>query len=322
MVSGAGTSTPTVRSYRPEDMESVVSVLNTSLSWPAADDGLALFEWKHLRSPAGPSMILVAEDAGAIVSVRAFMPRTLVCRSGTALRIAHAVDTVTTQAHRRRGLYTMLTAAALDELATQRVAFIFGVPNGRSHAAARSRGAWELGAVPMRLRPSLRGVLGIPSRHAAGRVMPAQAALADLGALKGLMRAVQRPALPTLGRSAEWLRWRYTPPDGRYRAILAGDSPRDGLLLFRIARRGRRRRAIVCEALAPDGDQEALRRMERLLAASGLADEIAIAVPARVSTRRAIRVRGASVVAQPAASRTRPSPIRDWGLTLGDLDGL
>ena len=82
--------------------------------------------------------------------------------------------------------------------------------------------------------------------------VPAAEAFAEAGEIEALLETVPRSGLGT-NRSAAYLAWRYGFEPLGYRA-LAVDGPGDGLVIFRLRRRGPAVEAAVCEELVPDGD--------------------------------------------------------------------
>ena len=83
---------------------------------------------------------------------------------------------------------------------------------------------------------------------------PAAAVLGTLD-LAGLIGTVvhARPGLATRV-DPDWLTWRYRFPQLNYRAVpLDGSDPSNGLIIFRLRRRGPAIECTVCETLAPKG---------------------------------------------------------------------
>ncbi|HVR32618.1 MAG TPA: GNAT family N-acetyltransferase, partial [Acidimicrobiia bacterium] len=135
------TSTMEVRPYRADDLPEVLDLLRVSLGetdllrrTPAA------FHWKHLANPFGPSILLVAEDSGGLVALRAFMRWELTSPDGSRLRCVRAVDTATHPRARRQGVFRRLTLEAVDAARDDGTDLIFNTPNPRSGAGYISMG--------------------------------------------------------------------------------------------------------------------------------------------------------------------------------------
>ena len=62
------------RAYRDADEIEILKLLSLCLGpGPAGRRSSRFFRWKHLENPFGPSLLLLAESAGRIVGLRAFM---------------------------------------------------------------------------------------------------------------------------------------------------------------------------------------------------------------------------------------------------------
>jgi hypothetical protein len=66
-----------VRPFVPEDAPAVVDLLTSVFAtWPRqlrGADPAAAFRWKHLESPFGPSVMVVAEADGAVIGFEALL---------------------------------------------------------------------------------------------------------------------------------------------------------------------------------------------------------------------------------------------------------
>src|SRR6478736_1311829 len=120
-----------LRPYEDRDEPAVLSLLQASLGGgPAGSRPGEFFRWKHLRSPFGPSYMLVAEADGRLVGLRAFMRWRFVAGDVT-LHAMRAVDTATHPEFQGRGIFSALTRRALDDLRGQ-ADLIFNTPNEKS----------------------------------------------------------------------------------------------------------------------------------------------------------------------------------------------
>jgi hypothetical protein len=148
----------------------------------------------------------------------------------------------------------------------------------------------------------------------------AAAALADHDAVARLLAARPLPTRLTTARTPAYLAWRYGLADLHYRALLAGDRVEDGLLLFRVRRRGTALEATVCETVGLDGRTgEVAGLVAHLLRATG-ADYA-------IGTRHTLPVPAAAplpgqgpVLTWREVRPTRPAARTDFDLTLGDIE--
>jgi hypothetical protein len=120
-------------------------------------------------------------------------------------------------------------------------------------------------------------------------------------------------------RSAAYLTWRYGFEQLGYRA-LAVDGPGDGLVVFRLRRRGPAVEAAVCEELVPGGDASVTRRLlGQVLTATGA--DYAVRLGDHLPRARCVPLlgRGPILVCRDLGVMAIPEPGR-WHLGLGDVE--
>lgn len=263
-----------VRAMADADLDAVVDLLYESLGpAPGEVDRRSLFEWKHLGNPFGRSLALVAEMEGRIVGLRAFMRWRFSGPGGEQVPAVRAVDTATSPAVQRRGIFSRLTREALEACEEEGVAFVFNTPNAMSLPGYLKMGWTEVTRWPVRMRVRRPGrVLGAALRRdlRAGQAVPpppgsplrpAGEALA-LPEVERLVAGAVRPqGRLTTPRIPLFMKWRYGAGPLPYHALTAGDPP-DAVAIVRLRSRGRLREAVVCEALSVPG---AARRLDGLL---------------------------------------------------------
>jgi predicted N-acetyltransferase YhbS len=331
-----------VRPFEERDVPHVVRLLDAALGpAPGGADRRALVEWKHLRNPFGPSIALVAVLDGEIVGFRAFMRWTLLGPGGEEVAAARAVDTATSPAVRRRGIFSRLTREGLGVLADEGVRVVFNTPNARSRPGYLAMGwrvvtrwpVWIRARRPLALagaaarRDLASGPAVAPPRGAP--LTPVREVPAERAA--GLAARMRPPgaSLRTL-RSPEYLRWRYADAPVPYHALVAEEGPRTALAIVRLRARGRLREAVVCEALCERGAEDLLARALRSVPRAGGADHaVAHAAEAgdvRAALRRAgyrrVPVVGVTFTARRVVGVEGPDPYdpASWALALGDLE--
>jgi GNAT superfamily N-acetyltransferase len=340
-MSRTGGPTLTVRPYLDRDEPAVLELLGASLGGgPAGVRPAEFFRWKHLSNPFGRSFMILSEDAGRVVGLRAFMRWSFV-RDGQLVRAARAVDTATHPEYQGRGIFTRLTLAALDQLGGE-VDVIFNTPNEKSLPGYLKMGWQVLGRVPVsvRVRRPWRFARGFRSvgSHADGRgeipvsAMRASEALEDEDGLTALLGRGGRPSAGwSTPRDVGFLRWRYgAAPLLDYRAVRAATGGRlDGLALFRARMRGTLREATIADVITAPGDVRTAARLLRAVGRTGSFDHVTCSFPpatdpARAARRAAfIRARqGVTVVVNPLRDGVDPDPRRleSWRFTLGDLE--
>jgi hypothetical protein len=272
----------------------------------------------------------VAEADGRVVGFRTFLRWELVTPDGRTVRAVRAVDTATDPEYQGRGIFTMLTLGALDELRADGVEMVFNTPNDKSLPGYLKMGWHEVGRLPVEVRPNrLRfpvAVLG--ARTAAGRDAVASATgVAAADGLTGpgldeLLRALSVAPGLTTRRTPAFLAWRYGNPELGYRVITNG-AAEHGLAVFRLRRRGSAVEAVVCEVLVPGGDPAAARHLVRAIA-TGCAADYLIRLAGRGVTRDGfVRLPGMGPVLACRPLDDSPPPTRaEWALTMGDVELL
>ena len=139
------TATLDVRRATDDDLAAVLDLLQASLGWVPDDAYARFFTWKHHESPFGRSPAWVAIDPAAgdrLVGFRTFS-RWQFARGDATLAAVRAVDTATHPDYQGRGIVSLLTRQALDELRAEGVAFVFNTPNDRSRPGYFKMG-WQL----------------------------------------------------------------------------------------------------------------------------------------------------------------------------------
>ncbi|NJB86676.1 GNAT superfamily N-acetyltransferase [Lewinella marina] len=141
----------TIREAESEDVDAIVNLLKLSLGDVSTEKSSTYWRWKHERNPFGPSHVLLAEEGGELVGVRAFMQWrwTDGSREFTALR---AVDTATHPAHQGKGIFKRLTLEMIDRRRKAGDDFIFNTPNAQSKPGYLKMGWKELGRLPVTVK--------------------------------------------------------------------------------------------------------------------------------------------------------------------------
>jgi Acetyltransferase (GNAT) domain len=331
-----------VRGYASADAPAVLELLQAAHGdWPgrrvaAHERPEDLFLWKHERSPYGPSQIVLAEDGGRLIGMRAYMDWPLDV-DGLRVDAVHAVDAAILPGRKASEIDSALTEQALATLrATKQLAF--GLEAGPNwHRVGRLR-PWVRVRRPFRVTRRLRE-LGSPGRSL---VVPSfEAPLAgavlvdaDANAVAELLHQ-PRPSGPHLATrtGVEYLRWRYEPLLADYRAVAEYQgNALIGMAIFGLRQRGELWEGSICELLVRPGDRRTAARLVRQIVRAAPFDYLA-AAPAAGTGHEGV-LRRAGFVPAPAggrplgvdlyAERVRPDPrqLGSWSLSFGDLERL
>lgn len=318
-----------IRRATAEDIPAIVDVATAALGWEPDRPNEELFRWKHLENPAGPSPMWVAlADDGSLAGFRAFLRWRFVTPGGSVVDAVRAVDTATHPDFLRRGIFTALTMRAVDELSAEGVGFVFNTPNDQSRPGYLQMGWVEVGRVPVAVR--MAGLSAIPtmwrSRQPASRWSepttagePAPSVLADHDAVARLLPALESRRGRATALGAEHLAWRHALPSLHYRVALMGSRIEDGLLIFRVRRRGPARELVLTNVLVPDEDgREDASLVGALLKETG-ADYALRAGPSDVAHGFVPLPRGPILTVRDLAM-SAPSRPGDWDLALDDVE--
>lgn len=317
-----------LRPANPGDNPAIIRLLCDTLGWEDDERHRSLFEWKHQLNPFGVSPCWVAEDEGGLIGFRTLMRWGFRC-DREPVSTVRAVDTATSPRAQGRGVFRALTMRAVEEMTSARVAWVFNTPNDRSAPGYLSMGWRSLGRLPVSVFPGpMTGWPRLLSARQAGDLWSvptsagedAEAVLRDERGLGELLAGLAQDEGTHTERSAAFLMWRYGAGPVRYRALLPGGDLRNGIVFFRLRRRGRATEAVVLDALFP---QEARRLgpvglARAVLKASG-ADYVIALGSSRPRGWLPVPGQG-PVLTWRALATTEPPPLDAWGLTTGDIE--
>ncbi len=249
-----------VRRAVPDDRSAMIELCRSALGWRPEDPSERFFAWKHDQNPFGPSPAWVAVDAaGRLAGVRVFM-RWRFTDGGRVRHAVRAVDTATRPDMQGRGIFKRLTLGALPDLADDGVELVFNTPNDQSRPGYLKMGWSAVGRVPVAMRLRSPGsTIAVRGARAAARKwseptdvgLDAATAFSDDQGVERLLERCGRGAAIHTDRDTEYLRWRYSFDALHYRAVPLGDRVEDGMIVFRIRRRGTALEAAICEVLSP-----------------------------------------------------------------------
>jgi GNAT superfamily N-acetyltransferase len=316
-----------VRRLQSSDEPEVLALIEAALGRRPDPRNAAFFAWKHRENAFGASPSWVAVAGDRVVGLRTLMRWEFDTPDGPASAV-RAVDTATHPDFQGRGIFSMLTRRAVDELTAEGVDFVFNTPNDKSRPGYLKMGWKPVGQLPTGLRPA--GPMSLP-RIASSRLpaamwstpvdagVPALEALSDDGEVDKLLSATRRPAGIQTRRTPEYLRWRYGFEPLAYRALHAGPLTADGMLLFRVRQRGRASELVVGDLLLPDASPAAVRQLIRSALRATRADYALGLRTVPATGLLPLPGQGPILTWRSLASDTMP-PLADWKLSLGDIE--
>jgi GNAT superfamily N-acetyltransferase len=318
-----------IRRATDEDRSAIIELCRASLGWVEGDPNEAFFAWKHDQNPFGPSptWVAVAPD-GSLAGVRVFLRWAFDVPGEATISAVRAVDTATHPDWQGKGIFTRLTMGALDELGDEGLDVVFNTPNDQSRPGYLKMGWSQVGRVPVAVRlRSLTSARRLAGARAAAEkwsqpvdvALDAPSALADRDGVQRLLDALATPPGIATARSVEYLQWRYSFGPLRYRAMPLGDRLEDGLVIFRVRRRGTATELTVCDMLAPPA-ASARRAIGYLLRRSGADYAIRCAGPGSVRDGFVPANRLGPILTWRPVNRPGVPELADLSLTLGDVE--
>lgn len=311
-----------IRRYEEGDLLEVIDVLKAALGeTPLLQRTPELFGWKHFSNPFGRSVILVAEAEGRIAGVRAFMRWNLVTPAGDVVHCVRAVDTATHPDFMRRGIFSALTRAALDEVRSEGIDMVFNTPNDKSRPGYLKMGWKDVGPIGVLVHPTHR----MARRSAIEEALPDPADfLEDPQPAKDIQGSMRRARGLRTPRTEAYVSWRFTEhPTARYFGVAAGQST----AIVRPNHRDGRRELVVSDLLGPH-PRRAMAAARKAARSEYLATWFSAGSPERKAALMAgfvpvPRMRALSLVARPL--REMPFDVFDlakWDLATSDLELL
>jgi hypothetical protein len=148
--------------------------------------------------------------------------------------------------------------------------------------------------------------------------LPAPDVLGDDTAVNRLLASLPTQPGAATHRTTDFLRWRYGFAPLHYRAVLAGPTVEDGVLLYRLRRRGRAVEAAVCDLLVPGDDVRVARRLLRsVVRESGCDYAVRLAGQGPRSAWLPVPRQGPTFVWRHVID---DAPPPRWDLVLGDIE--
>lgn len=200
-----------IRPAELSDDPAIINLLKESLGDSTIPKSEALWAWKHRQNPFGTSYMLLAEEDGKLVGVRAFMKWNWV-RNQKIYPAVRAVDTATHPAHQGKGIFKKLTLHQLDICRQQQVQFVFNTPNLQSLPGYLKMGWVEQGSMPVKiklLRPLRMAAARFGKQIADTSVDPTPYQKWTNDVIQMADRAVPADDQLSTAMSSQYISWRY-----------------------------------------------------------------------------------------------------------------
>ncbi|MFN4000204.1 GNAT family N-acetyltransferase [Algoriphagus sp.] len=139
-----------IRKASESDIPQIIELLKISLGESLIPKSEALWKWKHLDNPHGKSPVLLAEEDGKLIGVRAFLRWDFV-EKGLVYKACRAVDTATHPEYQGKGIFKNLTLSLIEEIKEDDVELIFNTPNSKSTPGYVKMGWEKWGKLPLKL---------------------------------------------------------------------------------------------------------------------------------------------------------------------------
>ncbi|MEO8692725.1 MAG: GNAT family N-acetyltransferase [Acidimicrobiales bacterium] len=317
-----------IRPSMEGDDAAILALLQASLGWVPDELFANFFDWKHRQSPFGASPAWVAVDGERIVGFRTFL-RWEFDQDGQVRRAVRAVDTATHPDYQGKGIFSALTRAGLDAMHEDGVDYVFNTPNENSRPGYLKMGWQSVGRLPVAVR--------MRSPGSAPRVLRARvpadkwsiechagASATDVLRDEDSVAALLSRRSATLGiatrRTPQFLKWRYGFEPLRYRAVLAGQRVEDGMVIFRVRRRGQATEIVLCDVLLPAHDANAVTRLAKAALHESRAD-YALRIGGPLFQAGFVRLpQQGPILTWREVCNTQQPALDDWSLTMGDVE--
>jgi GNAT superfamily N-acetyltransferase len=192
------------------DIPAIIELLKLSLGESLMPKTEAFWRWKHLDNPFGPSKVILAEEKGQLIGLRAFMQWTYRIE-GKTYHGLRAVDTATHPQHQGKGIFKKLTLSLIDSCKADGDHFIFNTPNEKSKPGYLKMGWFEAGKMPLKL--SINKPIQILANKILKKSIPTELSDFPLSDWEKLPQILEGKTLPTeqhgILKDIPFLLWRY-----------------------------------------------------------------------------------------------------------------
>ncbi|MBT1688323.1 GNAT family N-acetyltransferase [Dawidia soli] len=325
-----------IREATEGDIPSMVALTKMSLGESLMPKSEGYWRWKHRDNPFGASLVMLCWEDDTLVGLRAFM-RWQWKVDGRLLDAVRPVDTATHPQYQRRGIFSKLTRAALEQSQQLGYQFVYNTPNNNSKPGYLKMGWTEAGKLPIDLyavRPVSMAGHALRLRKAAPVTANDDSLTTYLEhpGLESLLKQQDRlhTAQIITAHTTRSLAWRYRDvPVARYFACGVGQGiVLDALVFYRIkpSKAGNEFR-ITDVFLSDRADRKQVRGVIAEKVAQHRADYVTISgVHAQdmvrgLWARRGMKIGPMVVVRELGDDRTAPlRHFHAWAPSVGDLE--
>ncbi|HEU4902466.1 MAG TPA: GNAT family N-acetyltransferase [Flavisolibacter sp.] len=202
-----------IRPATSEDKPAMMELLKKSLGESVIPISETFWNWKHEQNPFGSSYVLLADQNGKLVGLRAFMQWKWQWH-GEVFSAIRAVDTATHPDFQGKGIFKKLTLQLLESCQQDGVHFVFNTPNESSKPGYLKMGWEEQGKMPIKLKirkPFSLMVAKLFNRQGNGPVIidPSPVQAWESKVIQLVDQAVQSHSRLATVHSSSYVSWRY-----------------------------------------------------------------------------------------------------------------
>jgi N-acetylglutamate synthase-like GNAT family acetyltransferase len=224
-----------IRQATDQDIPKIIELLKMSLGESLMPKSEAYWRWKHIDNPFGKSPVLVADEAGELIGVRAFM-RWEWTDGNQIYKSVRAVDTATHPNYQGKGIFKKLTLQLIEQCQQDGVEFIFNTPNDQSRPGYLKMGWKEGNRTPIRiLLVNPFKVIGSKIAKETFEFIPCINALSSVNVEQLIRSDSDLYSSLHTNYSKPYLIWRYSSvPVASYQAIYLEGENNFELLIYRL----------------------------------------------------------------------------------------
>ena len=197
-----------IRKANARDLPEIIRVLKLSLGEADLPLSEAIWKYKHIDNPFGKSLVLIGEDHGKIVGVRAFMKWEWQ-KGDRVFSAFRAVDTATHPDFQGKGIFKKLTLEAVKIGKENLSNFVFNTPNVQSRPGYLKMGWEQVGKVQVALQPAYKSFWKLRDPKKEYQVVNMASSIEKISLCNSWNRQLGLKQKFFTPKSAEFLSWRY-----------------------------------------------------------------------------------------------------------------
>lgn len=302
-----------IREATHNDIPQILKVLKASLGETSSKKTEEVWRYKHIDNPFGESLVLVAEEAGEIVGVRAFM-RWKWQKGEEVYSAFRAVDTATHPAHQGKGIFKKLTLKALEIGKERGDHFVFNTPNEQSRPGYLKMGWEEVSKLKVQIR-----LLNLPFNNMESEVVKSQKedSIADL--LNTYFKQLEASDRLFTPKDLNYIQWRYLRnPLQNYTIVF----DKEYFIAGYVKERKRFNEFRVSEAVFSEPGKKSAKEAVLKLAKSSGAKFLSVSPDSGIHFKTGISGKFGPVLTYKPMNNNKPEflNLNTWAYSLGDLE--